>query len=219
MIIDNTWVINYIKRYGNIIVIPREATIIKKQAFDYQKIEQECGEGNIKLKIEFEEESQLETIESMAFFAEIVNTIVLPKNIKKIEEFAFYGFPISVQLDEDSSIEVCDNDFVFLGQKEVKVPTNLRKLEFSGIIEKLEKITIPTNSKLEDMIITNGVDKIILPNGQELLSTDEKSIRVLRLRENKVMVLYLKGEELYYEICNIDEQTILQSRKYVCITK
>lgn len=209
MIIDNIWVMNYMKRYGNTIVIPKEATIIKRGAFNDQFID-----GNTQLQIEFEEGSQLEIIEPFAFSADITNTIVLPKNIKRIEKFAFHGWPISIQLDDDSSIEVCDNDFAFLGKRDVNVPANLKRLELSSLIEKLDSITIPTNSKLENMQIVSGVDKIILPNGQELLSTNEKSIRELRLRENKAMVLYFYGEDFCYETMNMDDQTILYSRKY-----
>ncbi len=120
MIIDSKWVMEYIKTNGNKIIIPQEATIIQNGAFNFQSIMLEYPEyadGNIKLQIEFEEGSNLETIETFAFTAEILNTIVLPKNIKRIEESAFYGFPISVQLEKDSQIEVCDNDTVFIGKK------------------------------------------------------------------------------------------------------
>lgn len=202
MIIDNFWVMNYIRAHGNTIVIPKEATIIKPGAFNSQDINE-----NIQLQIEFEEDSQLEIIEPFAFCTEIANTIILPKNIKRIEEFAFFGFPISVQLSDDSSLEVCDNDFVFLGQSDVNVPQNLKRLELSDMIEHLDSITIPANSKLEDLQITNGTDKITLPNGQELSSTSEKSIRVLRLRENKAMILYLNGQDLHYEILDIDTKS------------
>lgn len=75
------------------------------------------------------------------------------------------------------------------------------------MIEHLDSITIPANSKLEDLQITNGTDKITLPNGQELSSTSEKSIRVLRLRENKAMILYLNGQDLHYEILDIDTKS------------
>ncbi len=206
MIIDSLWVMNYIKTHGNTIVIPKEATIIKQGAFNYQDINHNTDE-NIQLQIEFEEDSQLETIEPFAFCTEIANTIILPKNIKKIEEFAFNGFPISVQLSDDSSLEVCDNDFVFSGQSNINIPQNLKRLELSDIIEHLDSITIPANSKLEDLQITNGTDKITLPNGQELSSTSEKSIRVLRLRENKAMILYLNGQDLHYEILDIDTKS------------
>lgn len=223
MIIDNKWVINYIKKYGYTIIIPKEATIIKQGAFDSQKIKNEFPEyteGETKLKIEFEEGSQLETIESSAFCADIANTIVLPKNIKRIEEFAFNGYPISVQLEKDSTIEVCDNDFMFLEKKDIFVPVNLKKLELSSLIEHLDSITIPANSKLEDIEIVNGVDKITLSNGQELLSTNEKSIRILRLRKNKAMVLYLNEEnDLRYEIMNVDDKTILYSRKCFYVSR
>ncbi len=67
----------------------------------------------------------------------------------------------------------------------------MKKLKLSSTIEHLDSITIHTNSKIEDIQITNGVDKITLSNGQELLSTNEKSIGVLRLRENKAILLYL----------------------------
>lgn len=212
MIIDNTWVLNYIKKHGNTIIIPKETKIIKSNAFDLNE--------DIMIRVEFEEGSQLETIESFAFRGvKIVNTIVLPKNIKRIEEYAFYGLPYSVCLDDYSSIEVCDSDFIFHGKRKVNVPPNLKKLELSGLIERLESITIPADSKLEDMQITYGVDKVILPNSQELLSTNEKLICALRLRENKIMVLYYKGEGLYYEIMNIKDQTILYSRNCSFISK
>jgi len=222
MIIDNKWVMEYIRRYGKTIIIPKEATIIKERAFDYQSLNDEYPEnteGNMQLQIEFEEGSQLEIIESFAFSAEIANIIIIHKNIKRIEQYAFYGFSISVQLEKDSQIEVCNNDFVFVGKREIEVPSNLKKLELSSLIEPLDSITIPANSKLEDIQITNGVAKINLSNGEELLSTNEKSIRVLRFRENKTMVLYLNGKDLCYEVMDMDDQSTLYSRKSLCFSK
>lgn len=224
MEIDSKWVMDYIREYGNVIIIPKEATIIKKGAFDFQAIGEEYPEyedGSKCLEIKFEEGSKLEIIESSAFWGiTIANTIILPPSIKKIEEFAFWGCPYSVRLEDSQSLEECGDGIIFGGQKNIDVPLNIKELKLlSDLVGHLDSIRIPEGFKLEYIEIPAGVDRIILPNNQELVSTSEKSIRCFRKRNNKVIILFKEEDELSYEIVDIENKKILHTRKILCISK
>ena len=215
MEIDSNWVVNYIKKNGINIIIPKEATVIKSGAIDCRAIQYECPELDEKtlddVTIEFEQGSILEKIETYAFWGiGEKKDIVIPKSVKIVEDHAFYGVPYTVKLEDVSTIEICGSDFFFLNTKHVTVPPKLKKLYLSSIVEPLDTLTIPADSKLERIDIENGSNKVILQNGTELVAKDNESIISIRLLDNKIMVTKKRGENYYYEIIDIEIQKTLQ---------
>ena len=217
MEIDSKWIVDYIKKKGLRIIIPKEATVIKSEALDSSIIHYECPEYDEdtleeKVTVEFEQGSALEKIEPFAFRGVGAGKdIEIPKSVKTIGDCAFYGAPYSVHLEDDSTIEICESDFFFLNTKNVTVPPKLKKLYLSGLVEPLDTLTIPAESKLESIVIESGTNKVILQNGTELVAEDDESIRSVRLLENKIMVIFNKNENYYYKIMDLETQKTLKS--------
>ena len=217
MEIDSNWIVDYIKKNGLRIIIPKEATVIKGEAIDSKTINNifpEFDEETLekKVTIEFEQGSMLEKIESFAFRGMGAGKdIVIPKSVKIIEDHAFYGIPYAVKFEDDSTVEICGSDFLFLNTKFITVPPKLKKLYLSRIVEPLDTIVIPAESKLERIDIESGANKAILQNGTELVAKDDESIIGIRLFDNKVMVILRKGENYDFKIMDIETQKTLQS--------
>lgn len=198
MEIDKNWVNEYIKTHGNIIIIPKEATIIKQDAFDSANIDE-----NEKIEVYFEEGSNIERIESMAFCFPISNRIIIPRNIKQIDCFAFHGFPIDVSIEDGSDIDICESDVPFIGLKTIKVPHRLKKLKLTYLLGHVDSIKIPSDSALENLKVTCDVDTITLASGRKLESSNEKKFTEIRLHNKKTVLIYEGKEKSYfYEVIN-----------------
>ena len=97
MEIDSEWIVDYIKKKGLRIIIPKEATVIKSEALDSSIIHYECPEYDEdtleeKVTVEFEQGSALEKIEPFAFRGVGAGKdIEIPKSVKTIGDCAFYG--------------------------------------------------------------------------------------------------------------------------------
>ena len=216
MEIDSNWVVNYIKKNGFRIIIPKEATVIKRGAIDSLIIQRELPEYDEETlekegTIEFEQGSMLERIESFAFSGiGAQKDIVIPKSVKVIEDYAFYGAQYTVTFEDESTIESCGSDIFFLNTKHVTVPPKLKELHLSDIVEHLDTLTIPAESKLERIDIVSGVSKVVLQNGTELVEASDESIISIRLLEDKIMVIFNKDEKYYFRIMDKNTHITLQ---------
>ena len=209
MEIDQEWVNNYIKKYGNRVIIPKEATVIKSGAFNSDNIDE-----NEKIEVYFEEGSNIERIERSAFVFPISNKIIIPRNIKQIDNFAFYGFPIDVCIEDGSDINICESDFPFRGLRNIVVPHKLKKISLKNTGH-IDSIKIPSDSELEELQVSCDVDTIILPSNKELLSSDEKRILGIRLHNKKAAVFYKNAGDFYsYEIIDINSGEKLSDGNY-----
>lgn len=207
MEIDEKWVDEYIKKHGNRIIIPKEATIIKRNAFDINHTDE-----NKKFEVYFENESKLEKIESFAFYYfPICNKLIIPRNIKQIDAWALLGLPMDVRIESGSDIEICESDWIFMGKKNIEVPPRLKKLRLTDILEHVDSIKIPSDSVLEDLQVTCKADRIILPSGLKLELSEEKRPFALRLHNKKATFLY-KGK--FYEIINANSGKKLLEGNY-----
>ena len=111
MVITKEWVIEYLKTKGTKFVIPKEATKVESDAFsDVLGYGTEMQEKEI--EIVFEDGSLLEEIEKGAFrLCNIVNDVVVPKTVKRVGDFAFYGCEHAI-FEEGTQIEERRNGFV-----------------------------------------------------------------------------------------------------------
>ncbi|MBR3614352.1 MAG: leucine-rich repeat protein [Clostridia bacterium] len=105
MIITKEWVIEYLNTKGTKFIIPREATRIEESAFS-----DIFGYGSERqdepIEIIFEENSKLEEIEKYAFrMCNISNRVVVPRNVKKIGDMAFFACEQGAILQEGTKIE------------------------------------------------------------------------------------------------------------------
>ena len=110
MVITKEWVIEYLRMKGTKFIIPKEATKIEENAFS-----DIFGYGNdmqeYEIEIAFEEGSLLEEIETGAFrLCNIVNDVVVPKTVKSVGDFAFYGCEHAT-FEEGTQIEKRRNGF------------------------------------------------------------------------------------------------------------
>ena len=151
----------------------------------------------------------------MAFLFPVCNRIIIPKSIKQIDSFAFYGFPIDVRIEDGSDINICESDFPFIGLKNIEVPHRLKKLELSDILGHIDSIKIPSDSALEELVVKCNVDTITLPSGKELESSNEKRILGIRLHNKKAAIFYIDKENLFfYEIIDANSSEKLSSGNY-----
>ena len=212
MIINDEWVKDYINRNGTKIVIPKECICIKTGSFNdlSNTVSKQLQDG---IELFFEEGSQLEKIEQFAFNVNILNVVQLPPSIKILEQYAFAGYPYSIDLPEESSIQICDCDFVFFNKKNVTLPKNPEQIIMFELIH-LSSVTIPPDSKLTNFIIVNGADKITLPNSFDLISTNSKRYRSVRLNGNNAIILYTNlDSSVGFEIMDLTTNSITYSGK------
>ena len=175
MIIDKEWVETYIKRYGNKIIIPKEAKIIKSDSFTRSVDSEE------KFEIYFENDSQLEEIEDRAFrMCNIVNRVVIPKSVKRIGEYIVYGYPVDIVIEEGSLLEECGTSVISLKDKSRKIPPGLKKLYIYEEAD-TQEIVIPKDSKIENIQMDNRYVRVIkLPNSQEITVAERECIKEFR---------------------------------------
>lgn len=217
MIIDEEWVKSYIKKKGTKIVIPKEAKVIKKGAFL-------CALNSIKnnpyeeiaIEVEFEENSNLEEIEDQAFnCCNIINQVLIPKNVRKIGEYVFYGYPINVKVEENSELEVCETDMCFYQEESIKVPKKLKKLHIPRYAN-TKKIVVPQKCVFEVIEINNKkVQKIVLP--EEKIEFNNKEY-IVEFRQKKDKYVLITKDYQNYKYRFLDKKTLelLKSGK-ICI--
>lgn len=120
--------------------IPASVVEIKSNAFAYSGLE----------KINFESDSQLETIGSMAFSdCENLTSIKIPKSVVTIDKNAFYYCGIvEIEFEADSKLKnIMSSAFCGSKIKEITIPENITKIEHNvfSFCSQLEKIELPEN--------------------------------------------------------------------------
>ena len=93
MIITSNWVIDYIKKHGTDIIIPKEAIKIEQGAFDSFTLNGQFGENycdQVMFTLNFEANSKLIEIESGSFSGvNISNEILIPNTVEKMGQLSF----------------------------------------------------------------------------------------------------------------------------------
>lgn len=108
MIITREWVKEYFKTQGTKFIIPKEVTKIEEDAFSdvFGDYGSENLAGDIEIEVIFEKDSQLEEIGAGAFRGcTITNKVTLPKNIKRIGDFAFFSCGDYICLQEGTELD------------------------------------------------------------------------------------------------------------------
>lgn len=168
MNIDSKWVIDYIKKNGTKIIIPKEAIAIKEGAFDSKRLNDLFGDYfsyETNFEIYFEEGSALEKIEKDSFMGiNVTNEILIPRAVEKIEDRAFQYGNYELNFEEDSNLKEFGMDNSVSFPEEIKLPKEIKK--FSTNSSKTEKIIIPADSQIETIECLESIASIVLPNGE-----------------------------------------------------
>ena len=105
MIITKEWVLEYLKTKGTKFIIPRDAIKIEEAAFS-----DIFGYGSERqdepIEIIFENDSDLQEIEKSAFrMCNISNTVIVPRNVRKIGDMAFFACEQGAVLQAGTKLE------------------------------------------------------------------------------------------------------------------
>ena len=151
MTINSEWVIEYIKKHGTDIIIPKDAKTIEQGAFDNFILDNEFGEGyseNTFFTLKFENGSELSKIESGAFSAvNISNEIIIPDSVEIMGQLAFYSAIYNIRFGKNS---------------------RLKDIGLSNCMSFPNKMIIP--SKIKTIIISklNGIKELIISEESEI---------------------------------------------------
>lgn len=227
MVINYNWVLEYIRNNpvdGKTlrIVIPKEATAIETAAFNFYYMS--WNNQNFKFNhfiIEFEKGCQIRRIPDSTFSTSLYGGIPITieitngESLKEIDEKAFEGIG-HVILDDNLQLEVCKSSAPFIGAKDINVSPSLRILKIDSAVDCIQALTIPPDSNLESVVTENGINKIVLPSGQEINSEDGNILRGIRFRNNKALIIFAneKNGSQKYLILDLEHQRLEYARKF-----
>jgi hypothetical protein len=153
------------------LTIPNSVKTIESGAFYY------CDELS---KITFEKNSQLVTIESVAFDNTNIKSITIPKSVKTIGSSAFSDCQKleKVTFEKNSQLETIGNEAFFGADlKSITIPKSVKNIEnyAFGYCQKLEKVTFEKNSQLttieENTFKSTNIKSITIPKSVKTLGS------------------------------------------------
>ena len=216
MTINSEWVIEYIKKHGTDIIIPKDVEIIEQGAFDNLILDNEFGEGyseNTFLTLKFDNGSKLSKIESGAFSAiNISNEIIIPDSVEIMGQLAFYSAIYNIRFGKNSRLKDIGLSNCMSFPNKMIIPSKIKTItigEFNGIKE----LIISEESEIENVQIDRDGVYIILPSGIILKSSEEKHLKRIAKCGNNWKIFYKKGDDYLFEIIDgsISNELVLES--------
>lgn len=203
MIIDKNWMKEYIRKNGRKIIIPQNA---KKIDLNWNEILQDFHEDDVEIELYFEKDSQLEEISDSAFWGcNIINKVTLPDSLKKLGNYAFYGYPVRINLSEKSELETCKNNVIYYGEEEIVLPKKLQRLDIQN--ETIKKITIPKDSCVEILCISGNMKEIELSDGYKIVVDENESIYQFENTEKRYNIITINSENGDIDYISFDKET------------
>ncbi len=203
MIIDKNWMKEYIRKNGRKIIIPQNA---KKIDLNWNEILQDFHEDDVEIELYFEKDSQLEEISDSAFWGcNIINKVTLPDSLKKLGNYAFYGYPVRINLSEKSELETCKNNVIYYGEEEIVLPKKLQRLDIQN--ETIKKITIPKDSCVKILCISGNMKEIELSDGYKIVVDENESIYQFENTEKRYNIITINSENGDIDYISFDKET------------
>ena len=203
MIIDKNWMKEYIRKNGRKIIIPQNA---KKIDLNWNEILQDFHEDDVEIELYFEKDSQLEEISDSAFWGcNIINKVTLPDSLKKLGNYAFYGYPVRINLSEKSELETCKNNVIYYGEEEIVLPKKLQRLDIQN--ETIKKITIPKDSCIKILCISGNMKEIELSDGYKIVVDENESIYQFENTEKRYNIITINSENGDIDYISFDKET------------
>ena len=203
MIIDKNWMKEYIRKNGRKIIIPQNA---KKIDLNWNEILQDFHEDDVEIELYFEKDSQLEEISDSAFWGcNIINKVTLPDSLKKLGNYAFYGYPVRINLSEKSELETCKNNVIYYGEEEIVLPKKLQRLDIQNAT--IKKITIPKDSCVKILCISRNMKEIELSDGYKIVVDENESIYQFENTEKRYNIITINSENGDIDYISFDKET------------
>ena len=203
MIIDKNWMKEYIRKNGRKIIIPQNA---KKIDLNWNEILQDFHEDDVEIELYFEKDSQLEEISDSAFWGcNIINKVTLPDSLKKLGNYAFYGYPVRINLSEKSELETCKNNVIYYGEEEIVLPKKLQRLDIQNAT--IKKITIPKDSCVKILCISGNMKEIELSDGYKIVVDENESIYQFENTEKRYNIITINSENGDIDYISFDKET------------
>lgn len=203
MIIDKNWMKEYIRKNGRKIIIPQNA---KKIDLNWNEILQDFHEDDVEIELYFEKDSQLEEISDSAFWGcNIINKVTLPDSLKKLGNYAFYGYPVRINLSEKSELETCKNNVIYYGKEEIVLPKKLQRLDIQNAT--IKKITIPKDSCVKILCISRNMKEIELSDGYKIVVDENESIYQFENTEKRYNIITINSENGDIDYISFDKET------------
>ena len=210
MTITSNWVIDYIKKYGTDFVIPKEATKIEYNAFNAFILDEQFGEDYCDKTIftlNFEPNSKLIEIENRAFLGiNISNEILIPNTVKKMGQLSFYSSIYNINFGNNSKIENIGYSESMSFPYEMVIPPKIKDITISEI-NKISKLIIEADSKIENITIKKNDVSIVLPNDLTLKSNSNANILKIVKLCNNWKVFYRKDNNCFFELLDGKKKT------------
>lgn len=203
MIITSNWVIDYIKKHGTDIIIPKEAIKIEQGAFDYFTLNGQFGENycdQVMFTLNFEANSKLIEIESGSFSGvNISNEILIPNTVEKMGQLSFYSSVYNVNFGNNSRIENIGISDCMSFPSEMVIPSKIKDITI-GEFNKVNKLVIEDSSKIENITIIKDDISITLPNNLTLKSDNNVTIKRIAKCGNNWKIFYKKDNNYFFEL-------------------